>query len=94
MSITVTQAPGSDFKGTSLAVLKCAKELFTDMFLFSAVFILASVSFWPLLIIESMARVSQHVLLMYGLLVKQENVKGELDCFNCRNGVFFSDYSL
>ena len=32
--------------------------------------ILASVSFWPLLIIESVARVSQHVLLTHDLLVK------------------------
>ena len=35
------------------------------------VFILASVSFWPLLIIESVARVSQHVLFTHDLLVKQ-----------------------
>ena len=34
MSITVTQAPDSDFTGTSLAVLKGAKELLTDKFLF------------------------------------------------------------
>ena len=33
--------------------------------------ILASVSFLPLLIIESVARVSQHVLFMYELPVKQ-----------------------
>ena len=33
--------------------------------------ILASVSFWPLLIIESVARVSQHVLFAHELLVKQ-----------------------
>ena len=33
-------------------------------------FILASVSFWPLLIIESVARMSQHVLFTHGLLVK------------------------
>ena len=33
--------------------------------------ILLSVSFWPLLIVESVARVSQHVLLIHGLLVKQ-----------------------
>ena len=34
-----TQAPGSDFKGTSLAVLKGAKQLFiTDKFLFVTVF--------------------------------------------------------
>ena len=33
--------------------------------------ILASVSFWPLLNIESVARVSQHVLLTHYLLVKQ-----------------------
>ena len=39
MSITVTQAPSSDFKGTSqLAALKGAKELITDKFLFSTVF--------------------------------------------------------
>ena len=34
-------------------------------------FILASVSFWPFLIIESVARVSQHVLFTHDLLVKQ-----------------------
>ena len=34
-------------------------------------YILASVSFWPLLIIESVARVSQHVLFTHDLLVKQ-----------------------
>ena len=33
--------------------------------------ILASVSFWPLLIIESVARVSQHVLFTHDLIVKQ-----------------------
>ena len=33
--------------------------------------ILASVSFWSLLIIESVARVSQHVLFTHELLVKQ-----------------------
>ena len=38
MSITVTQAPGSDFTGTSLAVLMDVKELLTDTFLFSTVF--------------------------------------------------------
>ena len=32
---------------------------------------LASVSFWPLLIIESVARVSQNVLFTHKLLVKQ-----------------------
>ena len=32
---------------------------------------LASVSFWPLLIIESVARVSQQVLFPHDLLVKQ-----------------------
>ena len=35
------------------------------------IIILASVSFWPLLIIESVARVSQHVLYTHELLVKQ-----------------------
>ena len=38
MSITITQASGSDFTGTSLAVLKGAKKLLTDKFLFSTVF--------------------------------------------------------
>ena len=38
MSITITQAPGSDFTGTSLAVLKGAEELLTDKFLLSTVF--------------------------------------------------------
>ena len=33
--------------------------------------ILTSVSFWPLLIIESVARVSHHVLFKHDLLVKQ-----------------------
>ena len=33
--------------------------------------ILASVSFWPLLTIESVARVPQHVLFTHELLVKQ-----------------------
>ena len=33
--------------------------------------ILASVSFWPLLIIASVARVSQHVLFTHELLVKE-----------------------
>ena len=32
--------------------------------------LLASVFFWPLLIIESVARVSQHVLFTHDLLVK------------------------
>ena len=32
-----TQDPGSDFKGTSLAVLKGAKQLLTDKFLFVTV---------------------------------------------------------
>ena len=36
-----------------------------------AISILASVSFWPLLIVESVARVYQHVLFMHDLLVKQ-----------------------
>ena len=34
-------------------------------------FILASVSFWPLLIIEYVARVSQHMLFTHDLLVEQ-----------------------
>ena len=34
----LTQDPGSDFKGTSLAVLKGAKQLLTDKFLFVTVF--------------------------------------------------------
>ena len=63
---------------------------------------LASASFWPLLIIESVARVSQHVLFTHDLLVQRHNVKGELDCFNCKAGGGgggggrggFSDYSL
>ena len=38
MSITITQAPSSDFTGTSLAVLKGAKELSTDKFLYVTVF--------------------------------------------------------
>ena len=33
--------------------------------------VLASVSFWPLLDIESVARVSQHVLFTHDFLVKQ-----------------------
>ena len=33
-----TQDPGSDFKCTSLAVLKGAKQLLTDKFLFVTVF--------------------------------------------------------
>ena len=33
-----TQAPGSDFTGTSLAVLKGAEQLLTDKFLFVTVF--------------------------------------------------------
>ena len=33
--------------------------------------ILASVSFWPLLIVESVTRVSQHVLITHDVLVKQ-----------------------
>ena len=36
--------------------------------------ILASVSFWPLLIIESVAPVSQHVLFTHDLLFKKYNV--------------------
>ena len=32
------QAPGSDFKGTSLAVLKGARQLLTDELLFVTVF--------------------------------------------------------
>ena len=35
------------------------------------VVILALVSFWPLLIVESVARVSQHVPFTHDLLVKQ-----------------------
>ena len=55
------------------------------------ILILASVSFWPLVIIESVARVSQHMLLTHDLHVKQVyNVKGELDCLNCKTGVFLS----
>ena len=50
--------------------------------------ILAFVSFWPLLIIESVARVPQHVLFTHDLLVKQVLVKGELDSFNCKAGGF------
>ena len=34
-------------------------------------YILASVSFWPLLIIESVAHMSQHVPFMHDLLIKQ-----------------------
>ena len=53
--------------------------------------ILASVSFWPLFIIESVARVSQHMLSHTTCSLNRYNVKGELDCFNCKTG-FFSDY--
>ena len=35
----------------------------------------ASVSFWPLLIIESVARLSQHVLFTHDLLIKQVYLK-------------------
>ena len=35
---TNTQVLGSDFTGTSLAVLKSAKQLLTDKFLFVTVF--------------------------------------------------------
>ena len=44
--------------------------------------ILASASFWPLLIIESMASVSQHVLFTHYSSSSKCNVKCELDCFN------------
>ena len=43
--------------------------------------ILASVSFWPLLIIESVACFSRMTCLLNGY-----NVKGESDCFNCKTG--------
>ena len=52
---------------------------------------LPSVSFWPLLIIESVARVSQHVLFTHELLVNyisRYNAEGKLDCFNCKAGFF------
>ena len=41
------------------------------------VFILASSSFWPLLIIESVARLSQYVLFTHDLLVKQTEGKNQ-----------------
>ena len=50
--------------------------------------ILASVSFCPLLIIESVARVSQHVLFTHDLIVKQVERYNPIDCFNCKTGVF------
>ena len=58
--------------------------------------ILASVSFWPLLIIGSLASVSQHVLVLFthDLLVNKYNVKCELDCFNCKTGVFLRLFTL
>ena len=46
--------------------------LFTSVFHYLQDNILASVSFWPLLITESVARVSQHMLFTHELLVKQE----------------------
>ena len=55
---------------------------------------LASVSFWPLLIIESVARVSQHVLSRTICSLSRYNVKGELDCFNCKTGVFLRLFTL
>ena len=48
--------------------------------------ILASVSFWPLLIVESV--LSQHMLFTHDLLVKQDKLKCELDCFNWKTVVF------
>ena len=50
--------------------------------------ILTSVFFWPLFIIESVARVSQHVLSRTTCSLNRYNVKGELDCFNYKTGVF------
>ena len=38
MTLKITQAPGSDFTGTSLAVLKGTEQLLTDKFLFVTVF--------------------------------------------------------
>ena len=62
--------------------------------------ILASVSFWPLLIIESVETRAFHALLCPNTCfsrttcsLSRYNVKIELDCFNCKTGVF-SDYSL
>ena len=50
--------------------------------------ILASVSFWPLLIIEPVARLSQHVLSRTNCSLSRYNAKGKLNCFNCKTGVF------
>ena len=41
------------------------------LIMYTILFILASVSFWPLLIIKSVVRVSQHVLFTHDLLIKQ-----------------------
>ena len=54
---------------------------------------LASVSFCPLLIVESMARVSQHVLFLHDLLIKHVKRLRPINCFDCKTGVF-SDYSF
>ena len=57
--------------------------------------ILASVSFWPLLIIESVETRAFHALLCPNTCfssttcsLSRYNVKIELDCFNCKTGVF------
>ena len=50
--------------------------------------ILVSVSFWPLLIIESVVLVSQHMLYSSTCSLSRYNVKGESDCFNCKTGFF------
>ena len=55
--------------------------------------ILASVSFWPLLIIESWLVCPNTCFSHTTCSLIRYNVEGELDCFNCKTGVF-SDYSL
>ena len=57
------------FRLVSLTSAKKMSCLFVIRF--QSYSILASVSFWPLLIIESVARVFQHVLFTHELLVKQ-----------------------
>ena len=48
----------------------------------------SSLSFWPLLIIESVACVSQHMLFIHDCALSKYNAKCKLDCFNFKMGFF------
>ena len=54
--------------------------------------ILASVSFWPLLIIDSVC--PSTCFSRTNCSLSRYNAKGKLDCFNCKTGVFLRLFIL